>query len=376
VLDFNDLQIKDYSPEQKIFFHINCRAPVEQDDCPVFRKFLSEVLVMPNTTETDKDLVDLVQYMFGYYFVPEIKPPTVFFLLGNGSNGKSTIQFVMKQLVGGSEFAMEDTIESLTTGRFEKEQLRYKRLNICGEEQSKYIKTDSFKRLIEGGIIETDIKFKSRVQFHSITKHIFSSNNLPSFGNIDYALQRRIKIIPLHRRFDINGEANFKLNTEDSGFEYSDFYPEFPGIVKFAIDGARKFRQSGYTFPVPAQLNETFKTYEEEVDTAISFFRCNFELSEDGFFLSSFVYEIYQSWCEGVGRKKQSKVNFQKSINRNIHLFAVPGWDKIKQRDGSGYKIKLKDTSEVGALNRDHDDVLTQLFTPIEHEEHKIPNFE
>ena len=58
-------------------------------DCPLFKKFIAEVLVKEGTIETDLSLVSLFQELLGYSLTPETKREVMVWMFGEGGNGKS-----------------------------------------------------------------------------------------------------------------------------------------------------------------------------------------------------------------------------------------------------------------------------------------------
>jgi P4 family phage/plasmid primase-like protien len=370
-LDLSTLTVEPYNQTDRIFFLINSRSPEPDEPCEMFQSFLSQVLVIEESLEPDTELIALAQEMFGYYLLTKIEPPTAFFLVGNGANGKSTLLFILEQLMGGEDFIMENSIQMLTTDKWAKEELRYNRLNSCGEEQSKYLQADSFKKMLEGGMVSTDIKFQNRIKFRSYTKHIFATNHMPNFGTIDYGLKRRFKIMPFHRQFKPH-EIDTTLKTEN--FTDSKFAPELAGIVAWAIEGAKKLIANGYKFSQALQEKQQMETYEEEVSSVINFMRSNFELFPTDEVAESFsshrLYEIYVGWCKDTGHKSVSDNNFRKELRNNLNLKTKTVRDKMAQQETiRGYKLKILPTSHLAGV-----ELTNTNFESLLNLEHSIPN--
>lgn len=333
---------------QDIFFHIDCDSPKETDTSPIFNKFLNNVCVKESDSfETDEDLKKLVQEMFGYYLYTKIEPPVAFFLVGEGSNGKSTLLSVLEQIVGGDEFVMSNSIENLTNNEYHEHELRFKRLNKCGEEQSKFVKTDKFKAILDGSKIGAKVKFKDNVYFRPQTKHVFATNKMPTFDTIDYGMKRRFKIIPFNRRF-LPHEADKTLNTQE--WKDSAFAPELPAIVAWAIEGAKRLIANDYVFSSVSAVEEQMLNFEQTTSSTSAFAYENLSEFNQGWaeFISiDRLYQMYVIWCKRNGKKAMSSSNFREDLRRVMKENPTSGWDKKEARTLRGYKCLIKDSSEI-----------------------------
>lgn len=361
-LDLTDLTIKPLQEEDIITFFINTPTPKDGDACNIFHKTLTEILVKKDKpTEPDQELINLTQEMFGYYLLSELEPPVAFFLNGQGSNGKSTLLQILEQLAGGEKFVMANSIENITTSQWAAQQLRFHRLNCCSEEQSKRIKTDKLKAIIDGSKIYADIKFSSPISFNPKTKHIFATNSLPSFDKIDDGLKRRIIIIPFYRKFEPQ-DSNKQLKTAD--FTKSLFHPELSAIVAWAIQGAQRLRSNNYVFSYSEASQEQMSTYIQNSSNAVAFIQENFTtppkqviVDEWNFFSVERLYKIYQVWCKSNGKKTFASNNFREEIQNTLKLKSVPAWDKVEKRTFRGFYLNLQDECSL----KNHPDLLMQF---------------
>ena len=363
-LDLKDLTIKTLQEDQTIIYFIDCPAPNMECELSftIFEKTLKEILVnKDNTSKPDQELIHLTQEMFGYYLLSELEPPVAFFLNGQGSNGKSTLLTVLEQLVGGEKFVMANSIENITTSQWAAQQLRFHRLNCCSEEQSKRIKTDKLKAIIDGSKIYADIKFSSPISFNPKTKHIFATNALPSFDKIDDGLKRRIVIIPFYRKFEPQ-DSNKQLKT--AIFSDSILSPELPHIIKWAIEGAKRLRANNYVFSYSEASQEQMSTYIQNSSNAVAFIEENFQIpanqdeqKEFGFFSGERLYKIYQVWCKANGKKTFASNNFREEIQNTLKLKYQSSWDKVEKRNFRGFYLNLQDDCSL----KNHPDLLMQF---------------
>lgn len=272
-------------------------------------KFLSEVLVDPDTKETDQSLVDFIQEMMGYMLIPSAHAQAAFFLIGDGANGKSVLLNVLKAMFPSSSVS-SFSIESLTTNRFSLSGLINKRVNIANEEESKYMKSDVFKALITGESMQAERKYGDSFVFTPRIKFLFASNRLPKFDGVEHAIKRRFKLIPFN--------ATFKGDQIDPHLTEK-LLKELPTIIAWSLLGAARLIQRNSRFLEPVQLKATQFQFEREQSSVTEFMSENFEITGNvtDMFPTGKLYNIYKIWAEDVGRKGQlSQIAFSRELSK------------------------------------------------------------
>ncbi|MCP4355470.1 MAG: hypothetical protein GY793_07530 [Proteobacteria bacterium] len=307
-------------------------------DTPVFKKFISSSLVLKeDVTKQDIDLIHLLQQMFGFLLIGNLKSAGAFFFVGEGSNGKSVMINIIRNIVG-DEYCSAMNIEELTTKRFSVQHLVGKKLNVSEEEESKFIKSDKFKSLVSGGLTSAERKYGDNFDFIPRTKYVFASNKIPTFGDISKGLRRRLHIIPFNREF-LPHEMDHTLLSED-GLQLGDnLKAEIPGIIGWAIEGAKKLVDNNYAFIKTKQTEEAMEEFENEVSSAVRFVRETYTLDMTGeqWMPNYSIYSDYKMWCENVGKKAMNMYNFfkdLKSVFKNL--------EEKTLRDAEGKTVRQK----------------------------------
>lgn len=273
---------------------------------PIWNDFLDTSLVHKQTKITDEPLVEFVQEMFGYFLLPGLKGSSAFFLVGDGSNGKSVMVKVL-ELIFGKEFCSSSSIQDLTMDKFRKASLVGKVINISNEEESKFIKADVLKALITGDTMTAEKKFGDPFTFTPTTKFIFCTNEMPKFDTFNYGLERRLKFIPFFRRFEDNEQDKNLIEKLKA---------EIPGIIGWAIEGAKKFVEGEHVFH-PAQSSiDMLASFIEEISSGLTFFNQNYIIDDDSRTADVDVYNKYKKWCENNGRGQLNSNNFWREINK------------------------------------------------------------
>ncbi len=291
---------------------------------PTFKKFLESSLVQKDNNKLpDEELIMLVQEMMGFFLMDSMKGAAAFFLVGEGSNGKSTLLKVVEEIIG-ERFINAMSIQALTTNIFNPPALIGKRINISNEEESKYMEAAMFKALVTGERISGQRKFGDVIQFVPKTKFVFATNELPTFKSMNHALKRRLKIIPFYRIIqdkDQDKELNEKLSKE------------IPGIIGWAIEGAKRFIENKQIFSNSVASEERMIEFENETSAALRFVRDRYKVSETAFITNSDLYNAYKEWCKETGRNHKNNHNFSQDLVRNIK-----GIENVRRR-GDGNKV-------------------------------------
>lgn len=322
-LSFNPLtqETKEHSRDLYSTHYINCNYIGLTDECPIWRKFLDTSIVQKSNTKIpDTELQTLVQEMFGYFLIanPEMGQ-VAFFLVGEGANGKSKLLKVLREIIG-SQFISSSSLEMLTSDKFGLPSLIGKKVNICNEEESKHIRVDKFKALISGDPVGGQYKFGAHFEYIPKVKFVFATNNIPTFNDLNYATIRRIKIIPFNRRFkETDADRDPRI--------FDKIKPEIPGIVKWALDGAKRLIENEFVFSRAKQSVLASEEFTSEISSAVRFFTDNYQIctcETTHFIPNDDLYRSYKAWCEENGKKPLSSFNFHRDIMATTEGIITP----------------------------------------------------
>mgnify|MGYP001590536814 CR=1 FL=1 len=312
--DLHTFQFVPYDRVRVATFYFPFPSSALQQPHPTFDRFLSTALVQQeDTTEHDPSLAYFLQEMMGYFLSTSMKAAACLFLVGAGQNGKSTLTDLIESIFpDGYRIAM--SIEALTADKYGSAALVGKKINICNEEESRYIRSDKFKAMISGDSITGERKYESSFTFKPRTKFVFCSNNMPTFEGVSHGLIRRIKIIPLYRKFSDHSTDR----DPDMGAKMA---LEIPGIVGWALEGLHRLHQRRYAFPAESdQMARVGRDFTDSMSSALTFFRETYECSEDenDQILYKELYDKYKAWCVENGRKALSSNKFHYDISTNV----------------------------------------------------------
>lgn len=327
LLNINSFEYEEYDRNKYSFFHLPYPSTdIEKGlEMPKFDKFLRQMLV-DEQGNTSEELITVVQEMFGFYLINNMKGQMMFFLKGAGNNGKNVLIDILKEMIG-KKFIDSQSIESLTTGRWSTASLVGKKINICTEEESKFLRSDKFKALVSGDPVSAERKYGGPFVLQPTTKYLIATNGMPSFQGLNEGLTRRIKIIPCNYKVPKH-LINVNLTEEIIA-------AEMPAIIKWTLEGAKRLIKNKYQLSPCSLMQDMTKEFEDTISSASMHIRETYTEDEAGFVSYQELYENYREWCQNKGRKPMNESNFKKDIN---HVLTLPATKKGGKR-GRAVKV-------------------------------------
>jgi putative DNA primase/helicase len=285
-----DLKTGTLFPHEKDNF-ITKVAPVNYDKtatCPQWEKFLARIM------DNNKDLIKFLQRAVGYSLTGDVGEQCLFFFWGSGSNGKSTFLRTIGTLMGDySQHTATETLLIKKKGAIPNDIARMKgaRFVSASESESEHkLAENLIKQMTGDDIISARFLHQEWFEFEPEYKIFLGTNNKPIIKGNDYAIWRRIRLVPFNISIPPEEEDHNllqKLKHESSG------------ILNWAIEGCLKWQLSG--LGTPAEVTDATNEYRKEMDLLINFIR---ECCTEGPELkvtSKNLYSTYSKWCEDNG---------------------------------------------------------------------------
>lgn len=275
-------------------YMISKLAPVTYDEnakCPRWDRFIEEI------TCGDKSLQLYLQRMIGYCMTAYTKEQCMFFLYGNGSNGKSVFVDTIAYMLG--EYAASCQPETVmmrdrnNTARGDLARLKGARMVVTSEPNDGCRLDEGIVKQMTGG---TENKLTARFlygrefEFSPEFKIVMSTNYKPVIKGTDNGIWRRVCLIPFTAEFT-------KENRDPQLIEK--LRRELPGILNWAIAGAVGWCKEG--LPPCAIIDEAGQEYRSEMDRVQQFLDDCTTRSESSSTQASTLYKCYKAWCSEQG---------------------------------------------------------------------------
>ncbi|ENB4264188.1 DNA primase [Bacillus cereus] len=294
----------------------------ENAKCPEWLNFLDQIFL------GDKTLIEYMQRLIGYSLTGDISEQIMMFLVGGGSNGKSTFINTIKDLMGeyGRQAKSDTFIKKKESGaNNDIARLVGSRFVSAIESEEGEKLADSFVKQITGG--EPVLARFLRQEFFEFIpefKVFFTTNHKPIIGGLDEGIWRRVKLIPFN--LSLPAHKRDKRLPEKLSLE-------MPGILNWAIEGCMKWQQDG--LKEPKVVAEATGKYKDDMDILAPFLDevCYVDERENESIMieAKELYNTYERWCFNSGERSLGNRSFYRMLE-------TKGFGKTK---GTGNKTFL-----------------------------------
>jgi putative DNA primase/helicase len=296
---------------------------------PLWETFLDEIML------GDVELIGFLRRAVGYALTGDVSEQVWLFLHGKGSNGKSTFLRVILRLLG--EYGMQAAPELLLAKKGEAHpteiaDLAGKRLAVCTEiEQGRALAEVQVKQLTGGDRVKARFMRQDFFEFEPTHKIFLAANHRPIIRGTDYAIWRRIHLVPFN--------ATFKEDQQDKGL-LSKLLAELPGILAWAVRGCSEWQIAG--LQPPAAVVAATRSYREDQDVFADFLADRCVLGPERSCSAESLYQAFVGWCQATGETSFSQKTFG-------GLLSDRGFDRAKH--GSGRRWYWFGIDVVNPLN-------------------------
>lgn len=336
------------------------------------RKWLEEV------TLKDKGLADDIIKALAPIFMHK-KPFGVFWFLGSGANGKSTTLKALYAIFGSdAPFSHNRWFSQLTVKQIEDERdtpmINGRLGNICLESNDGHVKdTGGYKNLAEHSTFSVH-KFNSQdgAMVDGNVHTIFNANNIPTFADKTNGVRRRTFTVPFKASFEQDNTFDEKL------FKKKGFLSDLLGEI---LEATRELKKNHYSYNFSEQTLIAKQDYDEEVNTAETYFEELVKTDLWGFKNFTDLNKDYHNWCDErsytpLGKKSVAHaaktVGFErrsfKQDGKLMTRYVREGWDPedltelshrwgMFQRSDSDIELTVNDN----AVDKTYEDLVKLL---------------
>lgn len=234
-----------------------------------------------------------LQDYFGYIVLPHARFKKALVLKGDSDSGKTVPLMVAMRMVGQDRTCalpaekMADPIaRAVIVG---------KQLNVMTEmAEDALVADDGFKQLVstEEPIFVNE-KYKPPYMYVPTAKHVFATNELPRVTDRTRAVIGRLHIVPFSRIF-VGSEKDEALPAA--------LVLEMPGILLWALEGARRLIGRGGQFAPLSSAEEVFRQLRADSNPVIDFLRERCIVHDGRALPLAHLVGVYNRWHKGSGR--------------------------------------------------------------------------
>jgi len=228
---------------------------------------------------------DALQEFFGYCLMPHARYKKALLCVGESDCGKSTIPYLIRQLVGRSNVCSV-SVEDMDDSR-KRAPLLGKLVNLLTELTSDAMIADGgFKTLVSTEEpIQFDPKYLPPVMDVPICKHVIVTNTLPTINDRSKGTYNRLLIV----RFN-----HVIPRHEQDRAIWDKLAEDLPGILLWALEGAQRLYHAGGNFT--ASGDEEVEEYRRKQNPLLEFLAECAEPEDGAKVLLSVVRDRFQNW--------------------------------------------------------------------------------
>lgn len=203
----------------------------ESADCPLIKKFLSDVL--------DDEQIPVIQEWFGFGLKRDYSIKKALILVGGPDTGKTTLITLEEKFIGKKNISGV-SLQKISADKFALANMYTKYLNTYDDLSFRDVNDNgAFKIATGGGLVTGERKFGDQFQFRNHAKLMFACNKIPEVKDSDDdAYFKRWIVIrfnyPIEEK-DRDNNLVQKMTTDE----------EMSGLLNFALEGLRRLVKNG-----------------------------------------------------------------------------------------------------------------------------------
>ena len=281
------------------FFYVLPYEYAPKAMCPMFQKFLDEVL-------PEKDVQEVLQEFVGCCLNPFIKLEKVLCCIGTGANGKSVFFETIMAVLGENNVSSYN-INSLCDDKgYSRIMIKNKLLNYSSDFNGKIWGNGIFKQLASGEPVEARQLYQDPEMVKGYARLAFNCNSIPTSSDSSYGFRRRLLMIPF----------GMKISKEKADPDLArKLLSELPGILLWAIEGLQRFIRNGKKLSSSPTIEALEQEYKEDTDSVVMFLGSKHYIPGDKDFKRlSELYNEYKEYCKSNSIRFESKSNLKNKL--------------------------------------------------------------
>lgn len=323
-------------------------TPIEYDpyaEAPAWRAFLNKIF--HGDTPDGADLITYIQRAVGYTLTGHTDSECLFFLFGDGANGKTTFVNVLGKLLTQNEFYKSTNIEAILAGDRESRgaanpflvDMVGMRLITANElPMNRRLNENLVKELTGNDLIAARQIYGTVFHFRPECKYWISGNHKPRVVDDSRGIWRRMRLIPFTYTFT---EAEQRPSME----VMREFEHELTGILAWAVRGAIEWYNLGdqrAAFDPPAIVKMATADYRKDEDLVERFINDRCVIDDNASAEKGALFQQFIQWGKDTGEvavRDYTKNSLTAKLIRRGHNHTGAGRSKLS---GIGLKSDAK----------------------------------
>jgi len=297
--------------------------------CPLWEAFVLQVM------GGDEGMVAFLQRALGYSITGLTDEQVLFFLYGDGANGKSVFVEVVMEVFG--PYGQKAPTEMLVERRFSAipndiARLAGARLAVAAE-ASEGVALDEarVKDLTGGDKLVARFMRQDLFQFDPTHTLWAYGNHIPLIRGTDDGIWRRLQIVP----FDVS----IPEERRDPMLKQK-LLSEGAGILRWIVEGSLGWQRVG--LQTPEKVKRLSRAHRVEMDQTRRFLDEACEIGDDLEEESGAVYDAYVRWCHECGEEPVTKAMLGRKLNELGY--------RDRRTNSARYRVGLQVSSRLSGI--------------------------
>ncbi|HUT91967.1 MAG TPA: phage/plasmid primase, P4 family, partial [Thermoguttaceae bacterium] len=280
--------------------------------CPRWDAFLEDIF------QANAELVGFVQRLAGYCLTGDVSEQVLPIFHGIGANGKSTLVSTLLEMLG-SDYSMKAPADFLVAKRDEAHptglaDLAGKRLVACQETEDGRRLAESLVKELTGGDPQRARRMREDFwQFWPTHKVILATNHRPAVKGTDYAIWRRLRLVPFNVVIPPDARDKHLLDK---------LRGELEGILAWSVRGCLEWQRDGLR--EPGDVVTATDNYRNEEDIVGVFLAESCDQDAETWERGKALYAAYKRHCEDsgehpVGQRRFGRVMTERGFERYMN---------------------------------------------------------
>ncbi len=262
----------------------------------------------------DLELREIVREYIAYTLTPDTREQVWQCWYGSGSNGKSVMAAIAAALHRKVSALESDDLEG-----FALEEAVDASLIWIDEGKESGIQSDRFKKLVSGGVVQIDRKYKTKISASINAKWIICMNHHIKTGDASDGFWRRMMPIPW----------NAKIEKVVKGLDQIIIREELDIVLDWVLGGLLNFANRGCFPPEPQGVRALKDEIRADTDTVVGWAEDYKPILCAESHSCSDIYTSYANWCVDNGHSRPTASN--KFWQRLYRMF--PGLQETKKQE-------------------------------------------
>lgn len=258
-----------------------------------WERFLDEI------TCHNPERLKVIRNMLGYILFPDCRHHKMFFLIGRGRNGKSTLINILADILRNiNDRADMSTVTFVSPAKFGDDtkiiRLSHSLLNLCDDMKLNLDDVgEPLKTATAGGHMEGNFKFYDSQSFKNRAKIIACCQDTPTLPDTSFGLRERLVFVNFENDFSKNPDRNLEKEILEN--------PE--GIFAYIVECYRELIEQGEIATYSADQKKIMAEFIES-SSGIAAFLADYALEHRGETIRmENVLKEYLDWCKAQGLK-------------------------------------------------------------------------